>query len=255
MISEKELTRATRAAKLSIFLILFGVVFMLGSLFYAAKKIGGLKDQISGLTKTSIDLSNQINKKSSAKTALEKDINNLIATQQSIFDFLASITRANKIKFIDPEINWPKVQKELIVMRPGKRKEAIFGAIIMASVGTSFRLGKGSFAEGFDSSSFIEYVLAQVGVKIKRHTTKYLSETIMEQCTRTQEPKPGDLLFYKGQVGNFGLFYLAPGNPSGKGIAVGSLESVNPCVIMDTSSINPLFEFTGYFRVTYPDER
>lgn len=255
MISEKELTRATRAAKLSIFLILFGVVFMLGSLFYSAKKIGGLKDQLSVLTQKSTELSDQIKQRSLSKVALEKDINNLIATQQSIYDFLASITRANKIKFIDPEINWPKVQKELIDLKPGKRKEAIFGAIIMASVGTSFKLGKGSFAEGFDSSTFIEYILSQVGVKIKRHPTKYLSETIMEQCTKVQEPKPGDLLFYKGQIGNFGLFYLALGNPAGKGIAVGTLESANPCVIMDTSSINPLFDFIGYFRVTYPDER
>ncbi len=228
---------------------------MLGALYYSAKKIGDLKDQISALTKTSIDLSEQINQKNSAKTSLEKDINDLLATQQSIFDFLSSITRANKIKFIDAQINWPKVQRELIEMKPGKRKEAIFGAIIMASVQTSFKLGKGSFAEGFDSSRFIEYVLSQVGVMIRRHPTKYLSETIMEQCTRVQEPKPGDLLFYKGDVGNFGLFYLAPGNPSGKGIGVGTLESSNPCVILDTSSINSIYKFIDYFRVPYPDER
>ncbi len=246
---------AKRASKLSIFLILFGLVFMLGSIFYATKKIGGLKYQISELNQKSSELSDQINQKSSAKVALQKDIDNLINTQKSIFDFLASITRSNKIKFIDPKIDWPKAQKELIDMNPGKRKEAIFGAIIMASVGTSFKLGKGSFAEGFDSSSFIEYVLSQVGVNIKKHPTKYLSVTIMEQCTAVQEPKPGDLFFYKGDVGNFGLFYLGPGNPSGKGIAVGALESVHPCVIMDTSSINPLYEFIGYFRVTYPDER
>jgi cell wall-associated NlpC family hydrolase len=255
LVTESELLNAKRASKISIFLILFGVTFMLGSLFYATKKIGGLKDQISDLTQKSNELSEQINQKSSTKVALEKDINNLTGTQRSIFDFLASITRANKIKFIDPEINWPKVQKELIDIKPGKRKEAIFGAIIMASVGTSFKLGKGSFAAGFDSSTFIEYVLSQVGVQIKRHPTKYLSETIMGQCTKVQEPKPGDLLFYKGEIGNFGLFYLGPGNSTGKGIAVGALESANPCVIMDTSSINPLFDFIGYFRVNYPDER
>ncbi len=228
---------------------------MCGSLFYSFKKIGDLKNQISELNQKKSELIDQINQKSSVKVGLEKDINNLFATQQSIFNFLASITKSNKIKFIGPNIDWPKVEKELIVMQSGKRKEAIFGAIIMASVGTSFKLGKGSFAEGFDSSRFIEYVLSQAGVQIKRHPTKYLSETIMEQCTKVGEPKLGDLLFYKGQIGNFGLFYLGPGNPAGKGIAVGALGLDNPCVIIDTSSINPVFEFIGYFRVNYPDER
>lgn len=76
----------------------------------------------------------------------------------------------------------------------------------------------------------------------------------MGQFTKVSDPQPGDLLFFKGEIGNFGLFYLAPGSSSGLGIAIGALGTEDPCVITDAHS-NPDFPFIGYFRVIYPDER
>lgn len=102
-------------------------------------------------------------------------INNLNNTQKSIFEFLAAVTKYNKMKFIDTDIDWEKIQEHLIYLKSGKRKEAIFGAIIMSSVGINFKLGEKSPQRGFDSSTFIEYVLSQVGVKINRLANKRLS--------------------------------------------------------------------------------
>jgi cell wall-associated NlpC family hydrolase len=262
MVTNDDIIKAKYVAKLSISLISFGTIFVLGLFFYAAHYISELKTEISNLNVTRKDLQNkldelqnEIKQKNIDKEDIDKKINNLNNTQKSIFDFLTSITNANKIKFIDSDIDWEKVQEHLIYMKSGKRKEAIFGAIIMSSVGIRFKLGEKSPQKGFDSSTFIEYVLSQVGVKINRQANKRPSESIMGQFIKVSDPQPGDLLFFKGEIGNFGLFYLAPGSSSGHGIAIGALGSENPCVIADTQSINPDFPFIGYFRVIYPDER
>jgi hypothetical protein len=72
---------------------------------------------------------------------------------------------------------------------------------------------------------------------------------------KVENPLPGDLIFYKasgrGEIGNFGLLYLCPGDKSGKGIAIGTLDSADSLNIYDTAEITNPNAFLGYFRVTY----
>jgi hypothetical protein len=79
-----------------------------------------------------------------------------------------------------------------------------------------------------------------------------LSSAMMRQFARVESPLPGDLIFYRGNVGSFVVMYLGPGAAAGKGTAVGTLQTGEEVQILDTANINtPVYPFIGIFRVPY----
>ena len=77
----------------------------------------------------------------------------------------------------------------------------------------------------------------------------------MHTSQKEEKPKPGDLVFYKGQVGSFGFIYLSDGKPSNAGVGIGTLQAAAPLQIVSLDNINTrYYPLIGYFRVVYPDE-
>ena len=137
---------------------------------------------------------------------------------------------------------------------PGQRKKAVLAAILLAWKEIPFRLGGRSLGSGFDSSNFVRFVLSQVGINIADEPNRRPSEIMMQRFERTDTPMPGDLMFYRGNIGNFVLIYLAKGNPGGQGICVGTVETGQPVQIIDSTIINtPIFPFIGYYKIDYSD--
>jgi hypothetical protein len=117
-----------------------------------------------------------------------------------------------------------------------------------------FSLENHSLASGLDSPHFINVVLKNVGVKVQQNPNERLSDAMMRQFQKVDSPMPGDLIFYKGNVGSFVMMYIAPGAASGNGIAVGTLQTGEEVQIVDTIHINtPVYPFIGYFRVPYSE--
>ncbi len=179
----------------------------------------------------------------------------LIATQDDILEFLEQVTSKEKIQLLDPNVDWEKTKNRIISLSPGKRKQAVFAAILLAWQDIPFELNEESLSLGFDSPRFLRFVLSQVGIAIESEPGIPLSVILMSSFEKVEDPLPGDLMFYRGQVGNFGFIYLSEGRPDGQGVGVGTLQEVAPLQIIDTSNINtPFFPFIGYFRVNYPNE-
>lgn len=186
---------------------------------------------------------------------LETKANELRATQEDILDFLAKVTSEEQIRLFDPDVDWNNTKKRILDLPPGKRKQAVFAAILLAWKEIPFELNKQSLSLGFDSPRFIRFVLSQVGIEIADRPGIPLSVRMMQIFKQVETPLPGDLIFYRGQVGNFVFMYLAEGNPYGKGVGVGMVGKIFPLLIVDTVNVNSLYyPFVGYFRVKYPDE-
>lgn len=74
-------------------------------------------------------------------------------------------------------------------------------------------MGGKSVPAGFDSPSFMSFVLSNSNVEIRRKPGLRLSDSLMQQFYQVEQPWPGDLVFYKGKIGNFGLIFIADGKP------------------------------------------
>jgi len=179
----------------------------------------------------------------------------LRATQEDILDFLAKVTSEENIRLFDRDVDWNRTKKRILDLPPGKRKQAVFAAILLAWKEIPFELNQQSLSSGFDSPRFIRFVLFQVGIEIADRPGTPLSVNMMQIFEQVETPLPGDLIFYRGQVGNFVFMYLAEGNPYGNGVGIGMVQRIFPLLIVDTVNVNTqYFPFVGYFRVKYPDE-
>lgn len=151
-------------------------------------------------------------------------------------------------------VSWEVVLSRLLSMPPGARKEAIVKALLIAKQHPPFRLGGNSKNTGFDSPGLLSNVLASVGVVVTPKASERLSKALMRTTTETHQPMPGDLVFYKGSVGSFGLIAIYVDPDENQGIGVGTLESGYPGAVYDFA-MNPAFRKVGYFSVIYPDEQ
>jgi cell wall-associated NlpC family hydrolase len=142
--------------------------------------------------------------------------------------------------------SWNNISTTFLALPSGRRKLAVTIALLTTWKQIPFELGKNNIKSSFDSPGYISYVLSQVNIKIKRQSGEPYSVTMMKKFRKVEDPLPGDLMFYKGQVGNFGLIYLSPG------IGIGTLQAVSPLGIYETKYMNTeYFPFVGYFRVDY----
>jgi len=230
-----QLGRASRRAAL---LSLIGFIIILVSMGYAAVRLRQLETEKEQL--------------SASISYLRSHTDDLLRTQESVLDFLGGITTAERIRLIDPSVDWSETKKYIIDMPAGPRKTAVLTAILLAWKDLPFSLENHSLASGLDSPHFINVVLANVGITVQKGTDERLSDAMMRQFKKVDSPMPGDLIFYRGNVGSFVMMYIAPGSPLGKGIAVGTLQTGEEVQIVDTAHINtPVYPFIGYFRVPY----
>jgi hypothetical protein len=237
---DAKLAQLGRASQRAALLSLLGFLAILASMGYAAVKLRQLekeKEQLSASIKY-----------------LRSHTDELLQTQESVLDFLGGVTSGDRIRLIDPSVNWTQTKKYLVNMPAGPQKTAVLTAVLLAWKDLPFSLDNHSLASGLDSPHFIGIVLSNVGVPVQKGPNERLSDAMMRQFKKVDSPMPGDLIFYKGNVGSFVMMYLAPGSADGKGVAVGTLQTGEEVQIVDTVHINtPVYPFIGYFRVPYPE--
>ena len=149
-------------------------------------------------------------------------------TQDGLLDFLASVTDESQVSILDRDVDWGAVKADLDKLPSGKRKQTLLTAILLAWKNIPFTMGSQSVSQGFDSPRFIEFVLSKNGVKIDKRDDERMSDALMRSFSKVEKPMPGDLVFYKGQVGSFGFIYLSDGKPSSAGVGIGTLQAAAP---------------------------
>jgi cell wall-associated NlpC family hydrolase len=267
------------SSRVSLAMILAAVVLLIGTVIYSATRLGPLERQLNEKktdierlqleidreTKEKDKLSDELTKVrkqlESAKESvdrLQKQITDLRTAQNDLFDFFSKVTEKGQVRLIDPAVDWNATKNELMNLPSGRRKQTLLSAILLAWKEIPFSMGQQALNRGFDSPRFIQYVLKLNGVDIPTRRNERLSDTLMNSFRRMDTPSPGDLVFYKGvskgDVGSYGLIYLAKGGNEGSGVGIGTLETKAPLQIISLRNLNP-DPLIGYFRVKYPDEK
>ncbi|MEM6737596.1 MAG: NlpC/P60 family protein [Bacteroidota bacterium] len=186
---------------------------------------------------------------------ISQDVDDLKGDEKKLTDFLIQLIKTSKKNSVgSEELDWDRISKCILDLPSGKRKTAVLISLLIAWKEIPFELGGSSPSASFDSPSFLKYVVEQVGIEVNKRPDEFLSVTMMKKFEKVDKPLPGDLIFYKGQTGNFGLMYLCDGHSDGQGIAVGTLQAISPLAIYETRHINtPFFPLRGYYRVNYED--
>ena len=265
-----DLDKVRESSRRAGILTIGGVLIVFASLFYSYSQLLTLESSISknkklldshktdiGKLKTETERHIKAAEVSKNKSnALRAQVKDLKATQESLLDFLVSITDKDKISILDPDVNWQEVRRQLQELPAGNRKNAILNAILLAWKDVPFSMGKESVWSGFDSPRFLRYVLNTVGVHVDSKKGEPLSVTLISKFEKTDTPMPGDLVFFKGQVGNFGFIIASVGNEFSEHVGIGTLQKSAPLQILRLGNINtPKFPLRGYYRVRYPDEK
>lgn len=238
MKSVEELKKASFRSGL---LSLLGFLIVIASLGYSAYQLQRLESILADKQKTVKELNDKIR--------------SLSTTQDSILEFLGSVTGQDNISILDPSVDWQKVKQDIIQMPAGKRKDAILAAILLVWKDIPFTMGSDKLGSGFDSPRFMKYVLMKVGVNVRTIAGERLSDTMMRSFNKTDKPLPGDLVFFKGQEGSFGFILAATGDDKTEPVGIGTLQKIAPLQIISLRNINtPYFPLIGYFHVKYPDE-
>jgi hypothetical protein len=275
-IIESTFSELKRSSRASLSMVLIGVVFLLGSLFYAVTRLGPLEEEIknktveirqlrvvesdyktriensekkiNSLLKQSKDLINQIEQ-------TESKVQDLRKTESSILDFLVSVADKNKVHILDESVDWNEVKRQLSNLPYGDRKNALLNAILLAWKDIPFTMGGRNIRAGFDSPRFLQFVLETVNLNIETVRGQRLSDTMMQRFEKVNHPRVGDLVFFKGQVGSFGFILLSVGSRDEEHVGIGTLQRIAPLQIISMGNINtPYFPLRGYYQVIYPDE-
>jgi hypothetical protein len=238
----EELGRASRrAAAIS----LLGFLLVIAALTYAMLQLRNLERKRQELEQSVKVLQDSVG-------TLERRSQELLRTQNGVLDFLGGVTAGERIRLIDRSVDWERTKRYVMALESGPRKDAILAAVLLAWKELPFSLENRGLSSGLDSPHFIEVVLSRVGVQVKPRPRERLSDAMMRQFSRVESPLPGDLIFYRGNVGSFVLMYMGPGSAGGKGIAVGTLQTGEEVQVLDTANINtPVYPFIGFFRVPY----
>lgn len=247
-------TSATLAVAISI--AVFGILS-----FQISKKKSALEDLQSTLKKKQAEvkgLQSTLKKKQAEVEALQstlkKDRADLRAVKSTIADFVFSVFE--EAQLMPESVSSSKVKDHIIEMGRGKRQKAVIFSLMYAWKAIPFKLGGDDFQTGLDSTTFLYKVLNGAGVRIERDDGERLSSAMMSKFDRTKDPKSGDLVFYKGDIGNFGLMIVRPEAQDHEALAVGVLETGVPLQVLKLKNINAdAYPKIGVFRVTYPDEQ
>jgi len=239
----EELGRASRRASI---VSLLGFLLVAAALSYAIW-------QLRNLERDRQQLEVQVARLADSLQHLRSQTRSLIQTQESVLDFLGSVTTGDRIRLVDPLVDWSRTKQEILAIPTGPRKSAVLAAILLAWKELPFSLDNRGLSRGLDSPHFIQAVLDRVGVRVAQRPGERLSDAMMRQFARVDRALPGDLIFYRGNVGSFVVMYVAPGLPGGNGVAVGTLQTGEEVMVLDTKHVNtPVYPLIGIFRVPYP---
>lgn len=259
----EDMDHIRKASKRAGFLSIVGFLIIVASLLYSYIQLSGLEQNIE---EKKIILNRQREEINKLKNTAERfsleaekikhQVEELDSTQQSLLDFLVSVTDKNNVSILGPDVDWKEVKWQLNSLPSGKRKNAILNAILLAWKDIPFSMGQEGIKTGFDSPRFLRYVLNTVGLEVKTKRGEPLSVTLMNRFEKVDLPKPGDLVFFKGQVGSFGFIIASVGANDSEHVGIGTLQKIAPLQIISMGNINtPYFPLRGYYRVVYPDEK
>lgn len=255
------LEQVRKSSRRSAWLTIYGALIIIGSLTYSYINLTSLENAISDKSKELTNLEKTTNKlkmeaesyRISLDGAKEKLIS-LQKTQDSVLDFLVSVTKKSKVHILDPSVNWSEAKKQLNFLPAGDRKNALLNAILLAWKDIPFEMGKEG-VHGFDSPRFLKYVLQSVGVEVISKSGQRMSDALIQSFAKVEDPQLGDLVFFKGQVGSFGFILLSAGSTDTEHVGIGTLQEAAPLQIISMGDINTFnFPLKGYYRVVYPDE-
>jgi cell division protein FtsL len=235
-------------------LSLLGALLVFLSMGYSYFTIHKLDQEVMLKNAEISDLEEQIQKKKSDIEELNAIIPKLIEKRNSAAALLLQILDIERQVIVGRSVNWERFREQFLLLPNGQRQEAVLMAILLAWKDIPFNIEGKRLLEGFSSSSFIRYVLHHVGINIRENRGEYLSEAFMRSFEKTQSTEPGDIVCYKGDIGNFCLLIIST-DAEGKALAgIGTLETANPLGIYAMSSINVRkYPLVGYFKVPYKD--
>ncbi len=237
-----------RAARVSA----IGAVLVFASLIYSAFRIASVEEQIEFKQAMLDAVSDTLELESKRWLKLQSEVEELRLMQHGLLTFLSTIVDDSKVRLIDPDVDWMHVQTAIDTTH-GARRQAMLAAVLLAWKDIPFAMGSSRPDAGFDSPRFLSYVLERSGVKVTPKPNERMSDALMRVCTRVDAPLPGDLVFFRGQVGAFGLLYLGGDVQSGTAIGIGTLQATEPLQVMLLKHVNTqYFPLIGFFRVPYP---
>lgn len=248
-----ELGKASRRAAL---LSIVGFLAVLAALGGAITGLKSLESQREALSHRADSLRYETTALETKVKELTLRANGLEATQSDLLDFLGRITAEESIRLIYPGTDWMSTKSSILALPAGPRKSVILSALLLAWKTIPFSLQNRGLSQGLDSPHFMNSVLQRYGVGVTPGPGERLSHAMMRTFEQTATPEPGDLLFYRGHVGSFVLMYIAPGSPDGQGVAIGSLQTGQELMVVDTAFVRTeVFSFIGAFRVPYESSR
>jgi cell wall-associated NlpC family hydrolase len=242
--------------RVALTLIILAVLVAAAWLLFAVHQVHTLNERASTLRRESEYFQRENQKLQERSQKLLAKTADLVRTQEDLLNFLAEVTSRESIGLVAPEVDWVKTKAQILSMPAGTRKSVLLSAVLLAWKAIPFSMSNTSLRQGLDSPHFINYILQRYGVPVRTDSGQRLSDAMMSRFKRVDEPLPGDLIFYRGNVGNFVVMYIGPGRPGGKGVAVGTLQTGEELMVLDTAYINtPRYPFIGYFRIPYPESR
>lgn len=256
----KKLKRTSRRTAL---LSALGFLIVIFSLIYSAIQLQSIENLLNEKEclldekkKELEELQIKIQNYEEEANQIQSKIQSLKYTQNSLLDFLVSVTGKDNINILDPSVNWDNVKRQIDELPAGKRKNAILNAMLLAWKDIPFTMAQENVTTGFDSPRFIRYVLRTVGIDVEIVGGERLSDTLMKTFETVDKPRPGDLVFFRGQVGSFGFILAFVGEDDEEHVGIGTLQRIAPLQIISMHNINTqYFPLRGYYRVVYPDEK
>jgi cell wall-associated NlpC family hydrolase len=181
-------------------------------------------------------------------------------SREEALAFLASLSAKENLHLVDKRVNWLAITTAIESLPPGQRKTAAYGALLLAWKDIPLNLGSSSVRTGVDSPGFFKKVFDSTSLPISQAPGERLSDSMKKQFRKVDQPKIGDLLFYKGaeatSVGNFVMMYLGPGLEGGHGVCLGTFERGQPIQVIDSYYFDqtpPKDMFIGYYEPNYRD--
>src|SRR5215216_3571540 len=206
----------------SIVLLIIGVAFVVGSLTYSILKLRPLE--------------NQVKQKENDKIRLEQEI------QEKNKEINARKERINKLRGLGDSLD----------SAHGKRKAALNLALELMDEGIPFKPG-GRTKEGFDTSGFIDYILASPEVRLPLDIGLCNQACLAKLTTPAQtlgDLQPGDLIFYEYDQT---LMYLGREKKSGKEQGIGMVFYGTPGKIDIVDVTFAKLRSPSYGKVPYGD--
>ena len=228
------LAELRRSSRRSAIISIIGVLIFLSSLLFASYNLFTTNKELR-------IVKDELKKAGDSLTKEKKKVDGLKLDESQLNQYLINLINSTQTNqgiadTTGNNIDWNSIKRTIVNLPTGKRKLALTIALLTTWKEIPFELGKNTPRKSFDSPGYIQYILEQVGINIVKNSHEPLSVTLMKHFKKVYNPLPGDLIFYRGQVGNYGLFYICPKGSYNNDIAIGTLETKYPLTIQTTGN-------------------